>query len=358
MRPKLFLDMDDTFYNWRAMFEGVREALRGRGCTDARIDAAVAKANAKGFSFDRLLEYLHFDMRPAHCLARELDYHLSISGRHVFDHTLSVLWRIAKLMDIELLTFGYKPYQQAKWAALERLHTDFTATHFVYNDRTKGEVIAAESSSDGLVFFCDDNPDQLLDVRAKAPWCQCVRMRHRQIPSEDHPGDGVEWAVVHDMHELLAWLYSQMSKIRVLFAHSEHYDEVRQFLNERGEELLQSGALPEMDADARSRLFDQGRIIVARTSNGQIVGTAMMYYGQTWRQQIGHVEYVLVDHDHRKLGIGHMMLVALHADARERGAKVIKLTVESHRADARRLYHFLGYERDQYSDAHLRLTVG
>lgn len=358
MRPQIYLDMDDTFYNWRAMLEPIREDLRQRGYTDEQFDHALEKANARGFSFYGFLLLLGLDDRRAYADSFELDRHISCGMCYTFPSVSSVLYQMSKIADLHLLTFGYKPYQRAKWAGLDRLHQSFTTTNFVYNDRTKGEVIASSEYSEDLVIFCDDNPRELLDVRAKAPWCKCVRMRHRTIPSEDHPCDGIQWAVVHDMHELLAWVYEQLNGVSISFASPNEYDEARCFINERGEELLRSGFLPELDAEACTRLFDQGRIAVARTPDNQIVGSAMIYFGQTWRQCVGHVEYVLVDPKYRKRGIGHMLLTALHGEARGRDVGRIRLLSEHYRHDAQRLYWFLGYKLEAGSSVHFSLSVG
>ncbi len=354
MRPQLFLDMDDTFYNWRATLEPIREALRVRRHSDERINEAISKANAQGFSFDRLLQNLNEDERYVREYAREFGLRLGLGSPYLFSNVFQTLWRISQVMDIELLTYGYRPYQRAKWAGLSRLHSLFHATHFVYNDRTKGEVIVASGRSDAPVFFCDDNPEQLMDVRAKAPWCKCVRMRHRSIPSDDHESDGVEWAVVHDMHELLAWLYSELNGAQILWALMDEYDEVHRFINEYCGDLLLSGALPELNASSIARLFDGGQVVVARLQGGQIVGTAMIYYGQTWRKKIGHIEYVAVHPEFRRQGVGAMLICALHGLARGESVRTIRLTCESHRKSAHGLYRGLfEYQRDHGSDEHL-----
>lgn len=353
MRPQLFLDMDDTFYNWRAMLEPIRENLRQRGYSDERFDRALECANADGFSFVRLLVNLGNDYCLASDRAQEFERHLHESGRHcLFPRVENALWKVSRQVDISLLTFGYPPYQKAKWAGLKCLHPYFSNTHFVYRDRSKGEVIASATDENTPVFFCDDSPAQLLDVLAHAPWCKCARMRHRSIASDDHEGDGVLWSVVRDMPEMIAWTSSHLSGVRVSFAQAGEYEEIVGFINSRGKNLLMSGELRELDNQSRARLFDNqhSAVAVARDASGRLVGTAMMYLGQTWRKLIGHIEYVLVDEDYQGQGIATMLLCALHDRARSRGASMLKLTCEEHREKARSLYIGLfgyGFEKFQ-----------
>lgn len=81
--------------------------------------------------------------------------------------------------------------------------------------------------------------------------------------------------------------------------------------------------------------------------NGELLGclqlTLLPGIGQRglWR---GHVEGVRVKGDRRGSGIGHKMMQAVMAIAREKGCAQMQLTTNKARKDAQRFYKQLGFE--------------
>ena len=82
--------------------------------------------------------------------------------------------------------------------------------------------------------------------------------------------------------------------------------------------------------------------------NGELLGclqlTVIPGIGQRglWRAQ---VEGVRVDGARRGSGVGHKMMQAVMAIARERGCDIMQLTTNKARKDAQRFYEALGFEK-------------
>jgi ribosomal protein S18 acetylase RimI-like enzyme len=136
------------------------------------------------------------------------------------------------------------------------------------------------------------------------------------------------------------------------------------FVNERGQDLLRSGPIPEPDEPHRARLMDPTRTrisIIREIVTGRMVGVALLKISYDWRKVVGDVEYVLVDEEFRggERGLGRALMEHLLAQAREVGVTLVKLESrpDPKRERARFLYHNLGFKLVGTSDRHFELKL-
>lgn len=92
---------------------------------------------------------------------------------------------------------------------------------------------------------------------------------------------------------------------------------------------------------------DKNQFLAVAEMNGRVVGTVqlsflpgMSHHG-AWRAQI---EAVRVDGSARGEGLGHRMIGWAIDEARARGCRMVQLTSNATRSDARRFYESLGFE--------------
>ena len=114
------------------------------------------------------------------------------------------------------------------------------------------------------------------------------------------------------------------------------------------------GSVP--DDVLASRLSDDQLVLVVAHHGDVLVGTATLSLLTTVSLGlIGHVDDVVVDEAHRGLGIGRLLMEAVHAEARRLGLRHVDLTSRPSREAANALYQSLGYERRDTNVYRLRL---
>ena len=99
-------------------------------------------------------------------------------------------------------------------------------------------------------------------------------------------------------------------------------------------------AFRDIDADARNEL------VVAEEA-GRIVATLQLTFVPSLTHQGGEraqVEGVRVAAGHRGRGTGGLLFGWVESRARERGCRMVQLTTDKRRPDARRFYEALGFE--------------
>mgnify|MGYP003963736941 CR=1 FL=1 len=151
---------------------------------------------------------------------------------------------------------------------------------------------------------------------------------------------------------------------RIDLARLDDYRDCVTFLNERGDELLQSGLLPYQDALHQRRLIERTRTrisIIRERTTRRVVGVAMLCISYDWRKGVGHVEYVLVDEDFRGggQGLGRALMEHLLGQVSELRPRlsVIRLVSEPWHEAARALYIKLGFVLVEGSDRHYELDL-
>ena len=99
-------------------------------------------------------------------------------------------------------------------------------------------------------------------------------------------------------------------------------------------------AFDAIDADHRNAL------IVAER-DGEVVGTMQMIFIPSLTRRGGEraeIEGVRIRADQRGSGLGRAMIAWAVEQARERGCRLVQLTTDKRRADARRFYESLGFQ--------------
>jgi GNAT superfamily N-acetyltransferase len=91
---------------------------------------------------------------------------------------------------------------------------------------------------------------------------------------------------------------------------------------------------------------DSDRLFVAEV-NGDVVGLAGLHVSPSieYDAPAAKVSAIVVDEDHRRLGIGEALLAAVEREARERACALVFLTTAHRRHDAHEFYRRLGFEQ-------------
>ncbi|KAI8328805.1 acyl-CoA N-acyltransferase [Choanephora cucurbitarum] len=88
---------------------------------------------------------------------------------------------------------------------------------------------------------------------------------------------------------------------------------------------------------------EQNHILIATTTDGELVGTATMAYLRCLTGTRVHIEDVVVDQAHRGKGIATQLLTEIIQRAKELKAKSIDLTSRPDKIAANQLYRKLGF---------------
>lgn len=92
---------------------------------------------------------------------------------------------------------------------------------------------------------------------------------------------------------------------------------------------------------------DPHQLLVVAIEGEHVVGTLQLSFIPglarigAWR---GQIEAVRIAADHRRTGLGRSLLEWAIVQCRERGCKLVQLTTDKRRIDARRFYERLGFD--------------
>jgi N-acetylglutamate synthase-like GNAT family acetyltransferase len=118
--------------------------------------------------------------------------------------------------------------------------------------------------------------------------------------------------------------------------------------------------LPESYMDAYARIeADPNQELVVVEDNDGVVGTLQLSHISYLAHQGGlvtQVEAVRIRRDKRGQGIGEKMFLWAINRAKEKGARVVQLTTDKRRPDAKRFYERLGFAAS-HEGMKLRLTA-
>lgn len=151
-------------------------------------------------------------------------------------------------------------------------------------------------------------------------------------------------------------------KFRLSNARQLDVYQIVRFLNERGQDLLQSGPIVPKDELWQGRCWlDLTRAILIRSRTDQrLVATATLHIRYTWRRGIGTIEYVLVDDEFRGNGLGSALVDEIIRQACEDvnpRLDKLELVSEPEHVEARRLYRSRGFKLVEGSDRHFELEL-
>lgn len=90
---------------------------------------------------------------------------------------------------------------------------------------------------------------------------------------------------------------------------------------------------------------DSDRLLVAKTADGRIVGTATLNLVYRIGGRFATIESLVVDSDCRRRGLGRLLVDQLVELARDGGACLISLVSGQHRPASHRLYEAAGFRR-------------
>jgi hypothetical protein len=192
MKPRLFCDFDQCLFDTDfAIAEMMNHAKAAVG--DDRAQEVLKALNGSGFSPERLVQELGLPSETAE------QYRASVIFRaRLYPGIFKMLQELQQEYELIMITYGEPSYQELKIRAIKGVAEMFSDIRIVWNDHTKGEVIASYGERSGDTFF-DDTPKHLLDVQIHASWVRCIRFVHvASKTSVPHNGDGQLWPVVVD----------------------------------------------------------------------------------------------------------------------------------------------------------------
>lgn len=199
---RCFIDLDYCMYDTDAMVIPILSDLDRLTGSPAAVRNALKALNDHGYSFERHLELLGQPPEVVAVKAREYLERLAQGDSFLYPDVADGLRELSMIAACNLLTFGYQPYQQSKVAGIPSLVKHLREAHFVWKERTKGDVLRAQGDRGGLIYFLDDSPPHLEDAKAKAPWVRIVRMLRKGVATP-HAGDGQAWPVVTSFPEFV-----------------------------------------------------------------------------------------------------------------------------------------------------------
>jgi GNAT superfamily N-acetyltransferase len=137
---------------------------------------------------------------------------------------------------------------------------------------------------------------------------------------------------------------------------------VLRFINEEGGDLLQSGAVGDLEKGLVLRLFGSDCRIyhIVDKQTRVVVAAGNVAYYPSWRGLVGMVDHVLVHKHHRRRGLARAMMLKMIVDAcprRDPRVYKLRLTCEPHRIGARLLYRSLGFTLEKGSDTNFELKL-
>jgi hypothetical protein len=197
--PRWFFDLDRTLYNTEALYDLVRKDLSAHGHTNEEVNDA--KKALDDYTFEGLLARLGYSPNRIAEMTAHFQRHFSEGNNLLMGNVTKTLRRISETDECHLLTFGDGRFQKNKYAGLTDLHPFFHETRFISLGQTKGDIL--RDAGEGIVYFVDDAPYQLIDVHEKAPWVTLIRMMWPTFELEPHPEDGRLWRVITSIEELI-----------------------------------------------------------------------------------------------------------------------------------------------------------
>ncbi len=198
---RIYFDLDLTLYDTIAFMADISRRLRKLGSPQEKIDEGFALLEDTGYSFEEHMRFLGLPEPVIMQESAQLQRLLARGSRYLLPGISPGLTRLRKRgYEFALLTFGYPPFQQAKWDGLPGLSRRFVQTDYVWQSKSKGDVLSEYRE---LPFvFCDDSPRHLLDARRKIRGSVClIRFMWPQFDLPPHPEDGRMWQVVTSFDE-------------------------------------------------------------------------------------------------------------------------------------------------------------
>lgn len=123
----------------------------------------------------------------------------------------------------------------------------------------------------------------------------------------------------------------------------------------------EGSSLEKMRAAFQRLAADPDYLFLGAEQEGRLVGSVMgivceELYGDCKPFMV--VEDMIVDHHHRRLGVGSLLMRELERLAVERDCQYIIFVTEAERTEAHRFYESLGYKPEAYRGFKKRLTDG
>lgn len=206
MKRRIYFDLDRTLYDTNRMVEVIRADMIRMGNAPAEVDRCKTMLNRTGYTFEDHLRCLGYVGKTIVAKADEFRLIQADGNRFLYPEVVGALPRLKELGEFHLLTSSVPAYQRHKFESILALSPYFTKTHYVWGDQTKGDVVR-EARREGVDdWVIDDSVPQLEDIRVKAPSAHLVRMCRPDTACTPHPGDGLNWSIVHDLNEFVQLL--------------------------------------------------------------------------------------------------------------------------------------------------------
>lgn len=193
---RIFIDLDYTLYRTDALIAHIVTDLELLGFDREAIKQAQTAASKEGYSFDRHLSHLGVQKPLLRSRRNAYQQLLEEGDFFLLPAVQEGLDRLQRQAKLHLLTYGRPSYQRRKVRGIQSLKGLFTTEHYIWQEKTKGDVIR-KYGDECQTFFLDDLSTHLEDACKKAPWTTCIRMQWPVFSHNPHPLDEVTWRVIH-----------------------------------------------------------------------------------------------------------------------------------------------------------------
>lgn len=199
---RIFFDFDHTLYHTDALMARISAEIETLGFDRETIKRAQAAATKDGYSFARHLAYLGLPKTRIRGYCRAYRHVLEHGDAFLLPQVPEGLRELQNKAELHLLTYGRPSHQRHKVRGIKDLKGLFTAKHYVWRNKTKGDIIR-QYGSQCLTFFLDDVSTHLEDACKKAPWTSCIRMQWPEFVHNPPEFNEPAWPVVHSFTEFL-----------------------------------------------------------------------------------------------------------------------------------------------------------
>lgn len=109
---------------------------------------------------------------------------------------------------------------------------------------------------------------------------------------------------------------------------------------------LSLGSPKKCSTEKLDRVLSQPNTLVAVAQvKGGIIAMATIHFYEIFTRNVGVIEDVIVDKNHRGKGLGKNLLKMLIAEAMKRGVECVELTCRPERVVAEKMYQKLGFKK-------------
>ncbi len=111
-------------------------------------------------------------------------------------------------------------------------------------------------------------------------------------------------------------------------------------------QLMLGDVLEECSPEKLSSVLSQSNTLIAVARlRGRIIAMATIHFYEILTRNVGLIEDVIVDKNHRGKGLGRRLMKMLIVEAMKRGTGCVELTCRPERVAAKKMYESMGFKK-------------